>query len=118
MSERKYRVRHQKQVCINVDVGIVLQQQVNRMARQLEEQVGRGRRVTRGDVVRLAIRRLLLAFYARDCEVCEGIDDALNCWHKVAEDIRIMGICPDWLVPGQGEVPVIRHLPKPKEQDP
>jgi len=98
-------------------VGPVLLKEVNRMACQLEEEVGRGRRVTRGDVVRLAIRRLLLAFHAHDCEAREGVDDAINCWENVAADIRTMGICPEWLVPGQGEVPVVRHLPKPKEQD-
>jgi hypothetical protein len=101
MSERKRRVRSKKQVCVNVDVGNSLSVAIRLLRSRCQKELGTRRYITLGAVVRLAIRRLLLAECVHDNELKPADDSALLAWERIAREIQSEGACPDWLVPGR-----------------
>lgn len=93
-----------KQACLSVDLGVKLLGEVESMRRAIQDAIGPDRAVSRGDVVRLALRRLQLAILQHDAETAAGTtqQDAITLWMGVAQDIQLDGNCPSWLVPGAG----------------
>jgi hypothetical protein len=101
MSERKRRVRSKKQVCVNVDVGRHLLHKIGELRARIQKELGTRRRITVGDVVRLAIRRLMHAVCVHDSALTPVNKDPLVAWEIAAWEACIEGSCPDWLVPGR-----------------
>ena len=60
--------------------------------------------VSRGDVVRLALRRLVLSYLAHLSESASPPTDLAERWQRIVDAARAEGTVPDWLVPGRSEI--------------
>jgi hypothetical protein len=94
-----------KQVTIGVDVGPELLAVCHDLRRQIQDAIPTSRRISLGDVVRLALRRLQMAVILHQGEAEE--DPVENCkrYMQVFDVVRHSGTCPDFLIPGQPEKP-------------
>jgi len=108
--------RRKRQQTLSVDLGQKLLGVVESLRRQIQDHVGTSRSISRGDVVRLAIRRLELAFLVHQANNPELNATARILWMDAAADLRIDGTCPDFLVPGHVDMPVAIEEPKKKEK--
>lgn len=100
------RPRRRQQI-LSIDLGAKLIGVVETLRRQIQDHIGTSRSISRGDVVRLAIRRLELACLARAADDPAINAEAVMLWMDAAADLRISGTCPDFLVPDSADSPVL-----------
>lgn len=92
----------EKQHTFSIKLGNALLAEVETMRRAIQDSLPTGRTVSRGDVIRLALRRLQLAMLQHDAESSAGREqqEAISRWMLCAQEVQLDGICPDWLTPG------------------
>jgi len=82
--------------------------------RRVFQDAGKGHRtVSRSDVMRLGLRRLMLAYLVHQMESGKGTEVVRDRYEDLWREIQLDATCPDWLAPGHGE-PVEAPLPKKK----
>lgn len=93
--------RQSRQQKLTTDLGGPLLALVERMRRTMQDDLPDGRRVSLGDVVRLALRRLFLNIVVAKAELGKGEESDGTDWLEVAAQIQADGVCPGYLAPGQ-----------------
>ena len=88
-----------RQYCLSVDLGKQLLGSVEPIRRVIQDDCNPGSVVTRGDVVRLALRLLILRVLRVQVERGENASGALDWWAQVAGELTADPATPEWAGP-------------------
>ena len=88
-----------------MDLGKQLLNSVEPIRRVIQDDCHEASVVTRGDVVRLALRLLILRVLRVQVERGEDASAALDQWAQVAGDLTADPATPEWARPTESDVP-------------
>lgn len=87
----------------NTRMPVSLLEAVDELRGAIQSNIGSALVVNRGDVVRLALRRLYLAYLAHLSETAGTSAELSERWNATVAEQASEGTCPDWLIPGRPE---------------
>lgn len=97
-------------VSVHVQVDAELRRWLDTVRATIQSSLRTHLVVSRGDVLRLALRRLVLSYLAHLSE--SGVDkEVSDAWHATVAAIHADDTCPDWLMPGRAEVQAVDAKP-------
>jgi hypothetical protein len=111
MADSKPRGANPSPPTVTVQMPAELMRQLERVRAAIADDLGGVPNVSRGDVVRLALRRLVLAYIARCSQVDPMADETVQLWDSVVDACHRERTCPSWLLPGSGD-----DAPKPRKK--
>lgn len=107
--------RTQRQKKLSVDLGGKLKTELEQLRRMIQDEgLGTGN-ITWGDVVRLALRRLMLAWIVHEIELGRNEEEMRDRYAETWREIEMDRTCPNWLTPGYPE-PAETTKPKTKRK--